>query len=149
VTKVPRCRYFVKGPLVQRRRRLHASTGGDELGVAGNVDLPLREVSDDAPECGGLRPTTHEEQPSTGVHACGDEGIERLEQTAYDTLECRARELRRLGVRPQTQEYPRGLRPIGRPLSVQVRDEDDAARAGGGTEGGRLERCLLYTSRCV
>ncbi len=124
------------------RGGLDRRTGGDQLVLGRDPDRTSGEVSHDAPVGGTAGGTADEEHGSMGRF--GAERIGPGEQIAHHALDGGPGELGRCHVGAQARQDARGIRPVRRPLAVEMGDEHEPTRAGGRLERQRVEPRLVH-----
>ncbi len=125
------------------RGGLDGRTGGDQLALRGDHDLPAGEVGHDATVGGAARRAADEEHP-TGQ---GSERVGAGKEVAHHALYGGAGQLRRGDVAPQSREGARRPGPVRGPLPVEVRDQHQAAGTGWGLEGQVVESAVMQAEQ--
>ena len=116
---------------------LDGRTGGDELVFGRNADGAPGQVGHDTPVGGAPGGSADEEHASLLRRAA--EGIGTREQVADHALHGRSGELGRRHVGAQAGQRAGRVRPVRRPLAVEVGDEHEAARSRRRLERQRVE----------
>mmetsp|Transcript_7873 Transcript_7873/g.33501 ORF Transcript_7873/g.33501 Transcript_7873/m.33501 type:complete len:277 (-) Transcript_7873:827-1657(-) len=143
---------------VYNRRRFLGERGGvlrraqrGGLGLRGSHDRGVEHVRHDLPPQFRLRPAAHADELVCGGQTQLGQTRRAASQSVRRALHRRSIRRRRIlkRSRPQAEQRARGLRPVGRALAHQVRQETHAVAARGDKHGAFLERSVRRLFRVL